>query len=178
MAYPVFDAGFSHEYPKQKGLVEELLNEQRVLIEHGHDMRDFVPSADYTFPVRRDGNFRYYSLPREARDLTSYVRLLRTEVNASRIGRVLGKRLRQIHSDFDAVPGDTILSRFSVIQTIVSKPQFEGIDLRLLPPYVRIDAPISSVRSIVQYDLERLPHASLKYGATLVDAVAKGLHEK
>ncbi len=146
-----FDIGFSHLYPATRGLVERLEGESR-LIEVG-EIRH-VTSQD-VFPEIIVNDRRCVELPLDARDLRSYVRIARQERHIVMSGLLLGIRLKRIQQDLGGVPSDTVLDRFSVHTSLsVGMKKFGGIDIKLLPPYDRLGASLSSSLEIIQNDFK------------------------
>lgn len=183
MPNPLFDTGFSHVYPAEKGLIEELLENERVIIERvaNNDGPLFTDGNDFCFPVRVTGRYNYYLIPPEARDLSSYIRLIKQQGirTAVSVGNLLGNKLLQIHTESGFVPSDTIVNRFSVIQSSnAAQLAFGGIDLRLLPPYTDIDAPLDSVQVTLERDVDEIGGDSVVMQQFIGATLEKIHHDK
>ncbi len=171
-----FDPGFSHEYPQEMGLIEELLEDERVLIEVQNEDDQPVPQNDTLFfPCRIEDGYNYYVLPPGSRDLTSYLRLIKHDSDAVNAGQLLGLRISQIHQELGCIPSDSVTRRFSVVWGSGSlAARFGGLDMKMLPPYKNMDANIGDLERILRLDLERQRDELSIDPAILFNAVVNG----
>lgn len=136
-----FDRSFALAYPEYRGLSETIESGERVISElepASVELYNQLVNADFpVLPKLIEGENTTYLVPEGARDLTSYIRLVRAE-NANALGRVVGWRLGQLFHLTRSAPQDGIINRFAVVpKATEAYGEVEGVDIVLLPPYDR-----------------------------------------
>lgn len=179
----VFDRGFAHAYPRDRGLIETISPEYgRIIIEPilaNDSVHEQLAARDFPlFPERTLDHERIHVLPTDSRDLTDMIRLSRDEAKVATLGLILGHRLRQIHDMTHQLPIDTILPRFAVHSQAVGSIATSGIDIKLLPPFDRFsnEAGLDDTPDLILSDLLDMGTVLTPKQDAFLDGVSDGIN--
>lgn len=172
-----FDPGFAHKFPRKHGVNETLIYDGRVLI--ADNTAQNKPPIDQSqnsifFPSVVVEDSVYYSIPRDSRDFTSYLRLLKSPSQAQTAGRLIGEKLLRVRRVYGAMPEDDILERFSVFMDVNNDSQY-GVDCKILPPYIGInEIDVDNVLNTTAEDFDQSSSAS-QLKVHFIGALEQGL---
>lgn len=179
----VFDRGFAHTYPRDRGLTEGISSDfGRIISEPlSGDNRLYERLAANHFPLFPTvvlSHERIHSIPTDSRDLNSMIRLGREPEKISILGLILGIRLKQIHEITNELPADTILPRFAVHTVAVGSIATSGVDIKPLPPFDRYSSRMNldDAQDLILHDLLDMGEGVLPKEEAFMEGIENGIN--